>query len=157
MSCFEQWQKLIKQYSTVDSKTNCWNWSRSCTNGYGYISRNDLPTTRAHRLAYAAFNYIAVPASLCVCHICDNRTCVNPAHLVLQTKTWNNQDKARKGRAITCNGQHINVGMSHGMAKLTTTQVLEIRASTLTQTQLAKMFGVTQSMISRIKSNQNWR
>ena len=158
MSYYEDWQLLIKQLSAVDPNTQCWNWQRSCSNGYGYIGRKELPTKQAHRLAYMAFNQLAaLPIGLCVCHICDNRACVNPAHLTLQTKTWNNQDKVRKGRARTCNGQHINVGEAHPMSKLTASQVENIRQSDLPQTHLAKYFGVSQSAISRIKSGFNWR
>ena len=158
MSSSSDWQMLIKQYSVEDPKTGCWNWARSLSHGYGYISRKSLPDTRAHRLAYMAFNMLArIPAGLCVCHTCDNRACVNPAHLTLQTKTWNNQDKARKGRARTCNGQHINVGEAHPAAKLSSAAIAAIRASNEPQTKLAAMYGVTQSAISRIKSPNSWR
>ena len=158
MSSSKALQELIKQYSLVDPASGCWNWAKSLSHGYGYIKRKSLPDTRAHRLAYMAFNeLVEIPTSLCVCHTCDNRACVNPVHLTLQTKTWNNQDKVRKGRARTCNGQHINVGEMHPAAKLSSAAIAAIRASNESQTKLAAIYGVTQSAISRIKSHNSWR
>ena len=51
-------------------------------------------------------------------------------------------------------------GSKHGMAKLTEDQVLEIRklyaTGDYTQTALAKMFGVSQDLISRIVNRKIW-
>jgi predicted transcriptional regulator len=53
---------------------------------------------------------------------------------------------------------HVNVGEANGMARLTEDDVRQIRRDTTTsQPDLAKMYRVTQSHISRIKSGYFWR
>lgn len=48
-------------------------------------------------------------------------------------------------------------GTENWNAKFTVQQILEIRASTLSQNQLAKKWGVNQSNISRIRNGKAWR
>ena len=50
----------------------------------------------------------------------------------------------------------INVGEANQNAKLTRTQVDEIRASTLTQQELAGLYGVSRTAISKVKRGIRW-
>lgn len=52
----------------------------------------------AHRAAWVA-THGAVPAGMCVMHTCDNRRCVDVAHLRLGSIADNNADRAKKGRS----------------------------------------------------------
>ena len=88
----------------------------------------------------------SIPAGKVIMHLCDNPPCVNPAHLQIGTKNENNKDTANKRRH--------NYGTKHWNGRLTDEQILEIRASTLNQRQLAEIYGVTQSHISRVKSGE---
>ena len=62
---------------------------------------------------------------------------MNPAHLFIGTQAENNEDMAKKGR--------------HGRRKITDTQVREIRASSLTQKELGRKYGLDQTTVSDIK------
>jgi hypothetical protein len=81
----------------------CWLW-KACHYNCGYgsvdyaINGQRKKMVAAHRVAY----FLAkgpFDNSLDVCHSCDVRNCVNPAHLWLGTARDNMQDCLSKGRS----------------------------------------------------------
>ncbi len=101
-----------------------------------------------HRIAYEqAFG--PIPDGMMVCHKCDVRPCCNPLHLFLGTAQDNTNDAKAKRR--------MHVGESNYNAKLTDEIVGAIKASDESQSALARTYGVSQSIISRIKSGKAWR
>lgn len=87
-----------KRFQRKIFKTDtCW-WWRGKPNeaGYGRFCI-DYNIDYAHRWAWY-FNTGEWP-KLLVCHTCDNKLCVNPAHLFLGTDEDNNFDKWLKGNA----------------------------------------------------------
>lgn len=149
------WKKV-----DIRGEDECWPWmgAKWCGDGllYGKLvwgSRGDQKWLHAHRVAYE-FTNGAIGCGLCVCHKCDNPPCCNPKHLFLGTKTDNNADKKQKGRSANV------VGELNPRSKLTDEVVKEIRAwleNGVTQTFLAKKYGVTQAQIWRVKNGITWR
>lgn len=129
--------------------------------GYGQI-KEGAPSRKmlgAHRVSYEIHNGSILvskdPHDNCVRHTCDNRSCVNPNHLILGTHQDNVDDMVKKGRQ--------SQGEQHGGAKLTEEQVVEIRrgyvrgSQTHGQSALACQYGVNRSTISVIVNEKNWR
>jgi hypothetical protein len=85
-----------------------------------------------------------------VLHRCDNPPCCNPAHLFVGTNVDNVADRVAKGRS-GCKAMH---GEENGSSKLTNTQIRQIRGmykfANFSQSQLARLFAVQQSQVSRI-------
>ncbi len=92
-----------------------------------------------------------IPAGFVVRHTCDNKSCVNPHHLLAGTRLDNARDAVERGR--------YRRGSRNGRAKLTESQVEEIRrgwAAGETQVAMARRFGVSRSAIQFILNGQNW-
>jgi hypothetical protein len=108
--------------------------------GYGMlkIARRE---EKAHRAAWVEANG-PIPSDKFVCHRCDNRACINPDHLFLGSTSDNARDMASKNR--------------HGRPKLTVEQARAIRADVRPQKEIAAEYGVSQSLISRIRSGETW-
>ena len=147
-----------ERFESKFSKTDgCWEWT-GCKDrcGYGQIKIAGRMHS-AHRTAYQLYVGI-IPDGLCVCHQCDNPSCVRPDHLFLGTNADNMQDCITKGRFKYL--VRNQAGESNKSAKLTIAQVQTIRAmykQGVSQRKLAREFGVAQSNISMIVCYQTWR
>lgn len=140
--------KRIAAMSIPEPNTGCWLWLASVTQfGYGTITVGRA--LRAHRVSWIAFRG-AVSDGLHVLHRCDTRCCVNPDHLFLGTNSDNVADKVAKGR------QARTTGAAHYAAKLTDTDIIDIRASTWSLQALAAHYGVAKSSITSIRSGRTW-
>lgn len=132
----------------------CWPWiGYIADHGYGRLPVFSGPGTKpkteyAHRVSWQLANG-PIPEALSVLHRCDNRKCVNPAHLFVGSQEDNMRDCFAKQR-------HPH-GSKVSYAKLTESQVQEIRAlydhggriiRRGSLKQIAKRFGVALSTVS---------
>ena len=127
-------------------ESGCWLWLGKITPG-GYGSHKDRA---AHRISYEA-HVGPIPDGHLVCHKCDTRLCINPDHLFTGMYADNHDDMRRKGRQ--------SAGETHGSAKLNKEKVTEIRShilAGLSQSKIAKLYGITQTMVSRIHTGKAW-
>lgn len=89
-------QRFLEKFQE-GSEDECWNWKGSRDyQGYGVI-KIDGRMLKAHRLSYEYYNGES-PSKECVCHTCDNPSCVNPRHLEDDTKQRNRIDQIQRGR-----------------------------------------------------------
>lgn len=148
---------MLEFWYNVTFTPTCWIWNGSYDGrGYGRY-RIGAKYYRSHRIAYE-FVYGTIGTNkLYVCHKCDVRGCVRPGHLFLGTPKDNVRDCMAKNRFKP---GHLS-GSEHPRTHLTDADILSIRLEyalgNITQTELAKLYGVAQTTISAIIRNINWK
>lgn len=138
----------------VKKTATCWLWMAGTSKrGYGMLARGAHASgmVYTHQFSYE-LHIGTIPAGLYVLHTCDNRRCVNPAHLLLGTLQDNHRDMMQKGRNAR--------GESHGHTTLTEEQVRAIRAryaaGGISQRQLAREYRVSPDTLSSIVRRKLW-
>lgn len=145
-------QRAAAFWEMVDRQDGCWTWKGAVTSkhGYGCFQVGNHRVLGAHKIAWLLTN--GDPGSLCVLHRCDNRVCVNPAHLFLWTKQDNTDDAIAKGR-------HPH-GEMNGRNVLTAALCREILARTTGKrgegAAFAREYGVSFSAIHALLRGESW-
>lgn len=136
---------------------NCHLWAGSMSDGYGMLRQIAAKrSVGAHRLAYEHFK--GPVGDMHVLHKCDVRNCVNPDHLFLGTNADNVADKVAKGRQAK-GPDHALKGSKVTTSRLREENIPTIRqmlAEGLSQNKIAAKFGVSQTLIGKIKRGLLW-
>ena len=152
-------------WSKVAKSDGCWLWTAyKKPNGYGGFRRNGV-MQYAHRVSYE-LEHGPIPDGMFVCHTCDVRACVNPAHLFLGTCAENLADMRAKGRHRHGETHHgfakpecMPRGDAHPAHKLTTasaTNVLILLSLGAVQRDCVRWFGVERGAISDLSIGKTW-
>jgi len=159
-SCLDRLPERFASFVSPCPVTGCWWWTgRLGPDGYGRLSWGDDPSRMsvgAHRYAFFGGDTTAAKSGhsgAVVMHSCDQRTCVNPAHLRLGTTVENNADRHRKKRDA--------MGEAHGSAKLTTltaeTLLVAYATGVFSARELARWWGVTDGAVRMLVKGKTWR
>lgn len=143
-------------WDKVKKTDGCWEWKGSHSKGYGQIAIGGGRSMLVHRFSYWLHNG-DIPKGegwhgVCVCHRCDNRSCVNPAHLFLGTHDDNMKDARRKGKFSK---------QENGRSKHTLENVEAIKrmygSGKYSQRELGAIFGVTHTNVYAICKGIIWK
>lgn len=130
----------------VSKGPDCWLWvGRVCRNGYGRFGIAGCRDVLAHRAAFALSGG-GLSENEVVCHRCDVKLCVNPAHLWLGTQSDNIQDMLQKNRA------NPPRELRNHRCKLTAQDVALVRE--------ARKLGVSAHLLAErfeVRANHIWR
>lgn len=131
----------------------CWNWTAAVNDsGYGVMrpaGQHSGPSLRAHRYS-AELAGMDIDGSH-VLHSCDNRRCVNPAHLRPGDDAENMRDAKERHR--------IPRGSERPEARLTEPQVRRIKqllAHGYKHKDIAAQYGVNRATITMINTGKTW-
>lgn len=135
-------------------KSGCWLWTGRCYPG-GYGEFKGGTHRYAHRFSYELHKG-PIPKGMHVCHTCDVRRCVNPAHLFLGTHAENMADMVAKGRQ----SRKGMSGAKNPRAAVTRHAVAAIRSEyamgQLSQKALAEKYGLSRTQVGRIVRGEHW-
>ncbi|HQR98148.1 MULTISPECIES: HNH endonuclease [unclassified Polaromonas] len=149
--------RLLSKYK-VDESSGCWNWTGDkYRNGYGRIREGGASKRllRVHRVSFERHKG-PIPAGLVVMHECDNKACINPAHLSVGTVKQNINDAIDRGLS-----RPFRAGVLNSSARLDCERVQQIRqdysAGGISQRVLAQMHGVAESTIQALIGGRSWK
>lgn len=165
------WSKVDK-----DGPNGCWVWTAGkFASGYGAVWIAGK-MRRAHIVSFALTHGNVTDGAL-LCHSCDNRACVHPAHLSEGDHRSNALEASRRGRLAfgARNGtitrpdrnpmrlhpeRHVR-GQDHPGARLDEIQVRMIRtlyaSGGFSLRELGSQFGVDLVNIHRIVKRRTWK
>ena len=135
------WDRTVRP----EGEDGCWNFTGAKRQGHGVITRHGK-SVYVHRFVFEQV-IGPIPPGLCVRHMCDNRSCVNPDHLGIGTHEDNMADFIASGRHRGTRGKKL--GRTNKLDKLTLEQVNEMRRLArggMSQAKIGTLYGVSQTV-----------
>jgi len=124
----------------IDKNTGCWNYTMGLNAyGYGQYSLSHDKNISAHRYFFEKYKG-KIKEGLILDHLCRNKKCVNPNHLEVVSLAEN----TRRGLSAKLDKRKV------GMIKVA------YKFGKKTQKQIAKLFNINQSQVSRIVNGLRW-
>ncbi len=128
-------------------------------NGYPRTYRNGKSVTIARQILNRRL--CSDSHGLVSRHTCDHRNCINPSHIISGTVGDNNRDTWARGRHRLTGWAESQKGENHRSAKLTASQVREIRRfiedRTLSLRAIGRNYGVGLDAIRKIRDRKSWK
>ncbi len=144
-------------YANKRGPDDCWLWSGTkMGNGYGRIALGgrDGGVISVHRYSCELHHGPPPFKGARVMHKCDNRGCVNPAHLVWCTSSENIQDAYEKGRKVS----PFKRGVEHHKASLNDEKVRFVKSHPeMSGAHLSRLLDCSSSSISAIRAGRTWK
>lgn len=135
----------------VNKDTGCWEWQgRIGNHGYGCFGKHAL----AHRFVLEAKLGRSLKEGMVAMHSCDNRACVNPAHLSEGTYLDNTIDMVNKDRNKSPTKSGVIVDRE--MVKAIKHDLNDPGFKRGMGRALAKKYNINESTISKIKVGSHW-
>lgn len=105
------WPERIGRYFDELGPDDCWPWTGWCDpkSGYGQYAIPGFGKTTAHRAVYQA-RVGPIPEGLVLDHLCENTSCVNPAHMRVCTQRENLLRSERTFQSINARKTHCLQG-----------------------------------------------
>lgn len=116
-------------FDKINKTDSCWVWKASLRCGYGAFKYNGK-TIGAHVFSYQIHKG-EIPERMCVCHTCDNPSCVNPDHLFLGSYSDNMKDAFNKSRIKVPEGKRFNTGHTPKNASISREEANKIKEAIL--------------------------
>lgn len=167
------WRKV----KVLPGPDGCHIWTGAKRRGYGIVVIRGRKLA-AHRVSFIISGGTFENGPIVLHGPCNNKACVNPAHLSSGTYQQNQDDRLRDGTRVLRvkpppqgrpkgdshyarrNPEKMARGERHGNAKLTVERVIEIRSLAAigdTYAKLSRNFGVSVDQIGNIVRREVWK
>lgn len=140
-------EKFLASIIVPDDPDACWGWDGPADkDGYGTMANGRKNPVRAHRYSFEYHSGEILGEDFAL-HSCNNSACSNPLHLRRGNAKENADDRT--------NSPNWKRGEDHPACKISDADVLAIRSLNAKQRDIAKMYGVSQTLVCRIRRGQN--